>query len=129
MTSPTGGQQFYSALQKQAMDAVQSTFKSILYPVQFPAQGDFKWNWQNSNQIFNDATYQYVNALAAPGEVVDTVELSSGGGFANAYVALLNDLIFSLSSADQARLTQAQSNASVQANTTSPGPNGASALV
>lgn len=117
MTSPTGGQQFYSALQEQAMAAVQSTFKSILYPVQFPAQGDFKWNWQNSNQIFNDASYQYVNALLSPGQVVDTVALSPGGGFANAYVTLLNDMIFSLSSADQARLTAAQSNASVQANT------------
>jgi hypothetical protein len=117
MTSPTGGQQFYSALQEQAMAAVQDTFKSTLYPVQYPSQGDFKWNWQNGNQVFNDATYQYVNALASPGNVVDTVALSPGGGFANAYVAVINDMVFSLSSGDQAKLTQAQSNASVQAGT------------
>ncbi len=117
MTSPTGGQQFYSALQEQAMAAVEDTFKSTLYPVQYPSQGDFKWNWQNANQVFNDATYQYINALAAPGEVVNTVALSAGGGFANAYVAVLNDMVYSLSSGDQAKLTQAQSNASVQAGT------------
>lgn len=117
MTSPTGGQQFYSALQEQAMAAVQDTFKSTLYPVQFPSQGDFKWNWQNGNQVFNDATYQYINALAAPGDVAGTVELSAGGGFANAYVSVLNAMVYSLSSGDQAKLTQAQSNASVQAGT------------
>jgi hypothetical protein len=117
MTSPTGGQQFYSALQAQAMAAVEDTFKSTLYPVQFPSQGDFKWNWQNGNQVFNDATYQYINALAGPGDVANTVELSSGGGFANAYVAVLNAMVYSLSAGDQAKLTQAQSNASVQAGT------------
>jgi hypothetical protein len=117
MTSPTGGQQFYSALQEQAMSAVKDTFKSTLYPVQYPAQGDFKWNWQNPNQVFNDATYQYINALVSPGNVANTIALSPGGGFANAYVAVLNDMVFSLSSSDQAKLTQAQSNASVQAGT------------
>src|SRR3978361_1724169 len=117
MTSPTGGQQFYSALQEQAMAAVEDTFKSTLYPVQYPSQGDFKWNWQNANQVFNDATYQYINALASPGEVENNVALSAGGGFAHAYVAVLNDMIYSLSSGDQAKLTQAQSNASVEAGT------------
>jgi hypothetical protein len=117
MTTPTGGEQFYSALQEQAMAAVQDTFKSTLYPVHYPSQGDFKWNWQNGNQVFNDATYQYINALAAPGQVPNTVALSAGGGFANAYVAVLNAMVYSLSSGDQAKLTQAQSNASVQAQT------------
>lgn len=117
MTDTTGGPQFYSALQEQAMAAVQATFKSTLYPVQFPSQGDFDWNWQNSNQVFNDATYQYINALVSPGDVVNTVELSPGGGFANAYVAVINDMVYSLSKADQQALTTAQTNASVQAGT------------
>jgi hypothetical protein len=117
MTDTTGGAQFYSALQAAAMDAVKSTFKSKLYPVQYPAQGDFHWNWQNPNQVFNNATYQYINALVSPGEVPSTVALSPAGGFANAYVAVLNDMVYSLSAADQQRLTAAQSNASVQSAT------------
>lgn len=117
MSDTTGGPEFYSALQAKAMAAVQDTFKSKLYPVQFPAQGDFTWNWQNANQQFNDQTYQYINALVSPGQVPGTVALSPGGGFANAYVTVLNDLVYSLSSTDQATLTQAQSNASVQAGT------------
>lgn len=117
MTDTTGGPQFYSAIQAKAMAAVQDTFKSQLYPVQYPAQGDFTWNWQNANQVFNDNTYQYVNALISPGQVPGTVALSPGGGFANAWVTVLNDMTFSLSSADQQSLAQAQSNASVQAGT------------
>lgn len=117
MTDTTGGPQFYSALQAKAMAAVQDTFKSTLYPVQFPAQGDFPWNWQNGNQVLNDATYEYINALVTPGQVPGTVALSTGGSFANAYSTVLNTLVFSLSSADQARLVQAQSDASVQGGT------------
>ena len=67
--SGTGGAQFYSALQQKAMSAVQSIFKSTLYPIQYPAQGDFMWYWQNPNQVFNDGTYQYVNALVSPGQL------------------------------------------------------------
>ncbi|GEL98152.1 hypothetical protein [Cellulomonas terrae] len=117
MTDSTGGEQFYSALQSKAMAAVQNTFKSTLYPVQYPAQGDFAWNWQNANQVFNDRTYGYANVLVQPGDIDGTVQLSPAGGFANAYVGLLNDLVFQLSSTDQAKLTAAQSNATVQAGT------------
>lgn len=117
MTDTTGGAQFYSALQAKAMKAVQDTFKSTLYPVQYPAQGDFLWNWQNGNQVLNDGTYQYVNALVTPGQVPGTVALSTGGSFANAYSSVLSSLVFALSSADQAALTRAQSNASAQGGT------------
>lgn len=117
VASGENGAQFYSALQQKAMAAVQNIFKSTIYPVQYPAQGDFMWNWQNPNQVFNNGTYQYVNALVSRGEYPNTIQLSPAGGFANAYVQVLNDIIYSLSSADQAKLTQAQSNASTQAGT------------
>lgn len=117
MSEIEAGNQFYSALQAKAMEAVQGIFKSTLYPVQYPAQGDFPWNWQNGNQVFNDSTYQYIDALVAPGQVPGTVALSQAGGFTNAYVTLLNSMTYTLSTADQARLDQAQSNASVQAGT------------
>lgn len=116
-TSEVGGTQFYSALQQKAMSAVQSVLNTQLYPVQYPAQGDFLWNWQNPNQVFNNGTYQYINALVTPGDIPNTVQLSPAGGFANAYVQVLNDIVFSLSKADQQTLTQAQNNASTQAGT------------
>ena len=116
-TDVAAGTAFYSALQSKAMDAVKDIFKSELVPVQYPAQGDFCWNWQNANGVLNDATYQYINALAGPGQVPGTVALSSGGGFANAYVAVLNAMEYALSAADQQKLNQAQSNASLQAQT------------
>lgn len=117
MSNGTGGAQFYSALQQKAMSAVQSIFRTTLYPVQYPAQGDFMWNWQNPNQVFNNGTYQYIDALVSPGNYPNTIQLSPAGGFANAYVQVLSDIIYSLSSSDQQKLTQAQSNASVQAGT------------
>jgi hypothetical protein len=117
MSDIAAGSQFYSALKDQAMQAVEGIFNAELWPVQYPAQGDFPWNWQNSNQVFNRATYDYIDALVGPGQVGGTVALSAAGGFTNAYVAVLNALQFSLSTSDAGRLNQAQSNASVQAGT------------
>ncbi|UQA55476.1 hypothetical protein [Polyangium aurulentum] len=117
MTTTTGGKQFYSALQAKAMDAVKDILKSPLYPIQYPAQGDFMWYWQNGNQVFNDSTFDYISALVAPGQVEGTAQLSSAGSFPNAYVQVLNSLVYSLSTAEQGRLAQAQSNASAQAQT------------
>ncbi len=90
----TGGKQFYSALQAQAIAAVKDTFKSQLYPIQFPSQGDFDWNFQNNNQVFNQGTFNYVSAIVSPGEVEDTAQLSAAGGFPNEYVLVLNNIIF-----------------------------------
>jgi hypothetical protein len=117
MSASTGEEQFYNAIQEKAMAAVKDTLRSQLYPVQYPSQGDFKWNWQNGNQVFNNDTYQYINARVLPGDVPGTVALSPGGGFANAYDTVLSHMVYSLSHADLARLTSAQSNASAQADT------------
>lgn len=113
----TAGTEFYSALQAQAMAAVGNVYHADFVPVQYPAQGDFPWYWQNANQVFNNATYGYVNALAGPGDVPGTVKLSAAGSFANAYVSVLRCLTYSLSQADQQKLDQAQANASAQQGT------------
>ena len=76
MSESTVGEQFYSAIQKKAMEAVKDTLRSPLYPVQSASQGDFKWNWQNG-QYFNDQTYQYVSARVSPGDILGTVALSA----------------------------------------------------
>ena len=117
MSTSAAGEQFYSAVQQKAMAAVKDILKSELYPVQFPSQGDFKWNWQNANQVFNNDTYEYVNARVLPGSVPGTIALTPGGGFANAYDQVLSTIVYTLSAADRGRLSAAQSNASIQAGT------------
>jgi hypothetical protein len=111
----TGGKQFYSALQEKAMAAVKDILRSELHPIQVPSQGDFMWNWQNGDQFFNESTFDYISANVSPGEVDGTAQLSPAGGFPNAYVQVLNNVIYSLSRADADKLATAQSHASTQA--------------
>ena len=54
MGNNDSGQQFYSALQAKAMSAVKDILKSDIYPIQYPSQGDFMWNYQNANQVFKE---------------------------------------------------------------------------
>ncbi len=112
-----GGDQFYSALQQKAQDAVASIFKSPLLTIQYPSQGDFMWNWQNGSQIFNQATWDYISAKIADGDYTGSAQLSSAGGYPNADVMILNSMAYTLSSANQALMIQTQANASQQANT------------
>jgi hypothetical protein len=115
MSDTTGGKEFYSALQAKAMDAVKDILKSPLYPIQFPSQGDFFWNYLNSNQIFNQGTFDYISANVSPGDVEGTAKLSTAGSFPNAYVQVLNAMVYSLGTTNQGKLAAAQSNASTQA--------------
>lgn len=113
----TGGPQFYAALQTQAQNAVASFFTSTIFPIQYPAQGDFLWNFQNINQVFNQGTFDFISANVAPGNITGTAQLSPSGGFPNAYVQLINKIAFALSSSDLAAVNQAKTAASVQAQT------------
>ncbi len=117
MTDTTGGQQFYSALQQAAEQAVASIFTGTIYPIQEPAQGDFLWNYQNINQVFNQGTFDYVSANVSPGLVAGTVQLSASGGFPNAYVQLINKIAYVLSSSDSNAVNKATQNAATQAQT------------
>lgn len=109
------GKQFYSALQAKAMSAVKDIFKSDIYPIQYPSQGDFMWNYQNNNQVFNQGTFKYISANVSPGDVEGTAKLSDEGGFPNAYVQIVNAIAYTLSKANQDKLNKAQSAASAQA--------------
>jgi len=113
--SNESGKQFYSALQAKAMSAVKDIFKSNIYPIQYPNQGDFMWNYQNTNQVFNQGTFKYISANVSPGEVEGTAKLSDEGGFPNGYVQVINAIAYTLSKANQDKLNQYQSNASAQA--------------
>lgn len=117
MSNNESGKQFYSALQSKAMSAVKDIFKSDIYPIQYPSQGDFMWNYQNTNQIFNQGTFKYISANISPGDIAGTAKLSDEGGFPNAYVQVINAISYTLSKANQDKLNKAQSSASSQAQT------------
>lgn len=111
-----GGPEYFSALSKKANEAIASIYKTRITPIQFPAQGDFNWFWQNVNQVFNEGTFDTASARVSPGtEGPDTAKLSPSGGFPNAYVQVVTALQYSLSSAESATLNKAIGNASAQA--------------
>lgn len=110
-----GGKEFYSALHKQAIAEVENIFKSVLYPVQFPAQGDFHPEWHDLNDVFNKATLGYIDALVSPGDFPGTVKLSAPNGFLNAYVQVIAAIDFTLSEHDTHVVTKAEGNARASA--------------
>jgi hypothetical protein len=110
-----GGAEYFSALKKKADAAIASIYKTKITPIEFPAQGDFNWFWQNVNQIFNQGTFDFTSGRVSPGETSDTAQLSPAGGFANAYIQIITALEYSLSSTESATLNKAITNASAQA--------------
>lgn len=117
MSTQAGTLNYYNALQQQAQLAVQS-FNTTIVPIQYPQQGDFDWNYQNPNQVFNSGTFDYISANVRPSsDFPGTAQLSSSGGFPNAYIQVIAGISYALSKADTATVNAAQSNASVQAAT------------
>lgn len=117
MSTQAGILNYYGALQTQAQLAVQS-FNTTIVPIQYPQQGDFFWNYQNPNQVFNSGTFDYISANVSPStDFPGNAQLSSSGGFPNAYVQVITGISYALSKADTATVNLAQSNASVQAAT------------
>ena len=115
ISSEPGGAEYFSALQKKANEAIAAIYKTRITPIEFPAQGDFNWFWQNVNQVFNQGTFDLISARVSPGDVPDTAQLSPAGGFANAYIQVITALEYSLSSTESATLNKAITNASAQA--------------
>jgi hypothetical protein len=114
--STAGGAQFYAALQQQAQNAVASFFNATIYPIQYPSQGDFNWFYQNSSQIFNQATLDYLSANVSQGSVSpNAVQLSPSAGFPNDYSQILTAIAYVLSTADTLTVNAAKLAAAVQA--------------
>lgn len=110
-----GGSEYFQALNKKANEAIASIYKTRITPIQFPAQGDFNWFWQNPNQVFNQGTFDFISGRVSPGDYPDSAQLSPAGGFPNAYIQVVTALQYSLSSTESATLNKAVSNASAQA--------------
>lgn len=115
MSTQAGILNYYSALQQQAQLAVQS-FNTTIVPIQYPQQGDFYWNFQNGNQVFNSGTFDYISANVSPSsDFPGNAQISSSGGFPNAYIQVIQGISYALNKADTDIVNKAQSNASVQA--------------
>ena len=111
----SAGNQFYKAVHKKAMEAIEGIFKFNLYTIQYPTQGDFYWNYLNLNQLFNENTLDYINARVSKGGFIDSIKLSSPGGFPNGYYLVLENIAYKLSSKSQKKLIRAQQNAAMEA--------------
>lgn len=91
----------YAALAAAVNAQVALRYHCRVTLVQYPAQGNFPWYFQNANQVFNQATFDYVSARVMPGDAPALARLSPPGGFPNAYAALLDTITYALSAADQ----------------------------
>lgn len=117
MSTADAGQQYYDELQKQAIAQVGSQFHTKLYPVKYPEQGDFFWNYKNIDDVYNKKTIDYINANVSPAkDISGLIELSSASGFPNRYNQVLTAIAYTLNTTDAQKLKNAQSNASIQQN-------------
>lgn len=112
--------QFYQALQDKATDTVGKIVNTTLVPIEYPAQGDFAWDWLNPNiggpsGAVNQKTFDYISARVVPGTTPGTVALQGSASFPNAFQQILGSIMFSFSAADQTTVTNAKNNAALQA--------------
>lgn len=106
--------EYYKALQQQTKNALKGVVKNEVYPVQFPAQGGFLYNWQNLDNVFNGGTYDLISGNVAPGNLQGTAELGQAGSFSNDYVQVLNGIVYSLDNEDTASMNKVQGEAQTQ---------------
>ncbi|MBU2896826.1 hypothetical protein [Vibrio hepatarius] len=106
--------EYYQVLQQQTKSAVQGVVSDEVYPLQFPAQGGFLYNWQNLNNLFNQGTYDLMSGNVAPGNIEGAAELGSSGSFAVDYVQVLSGIAYALNEADTAKLNKVQGDAQAQ---------------
>lgn len=103
------------ALEQQATQAAANIDPShpVIQPIA-SSVGDFPWFYMDSNDNFNLNTFNYVNNRVAPA-TDGSGSATLTDAFDNDYSALLGQITFGLSSADQATLNTASTNADLQA--------------
>lgn len=113
----TGVSAYYTALNAAAMAAYGSVISGNLTPVQAGGQGDFAYYYyNNTNNSFNQWTYNYISPLVQAGSYAGAAQLGSAGSFPLTYLELINKIAYQLSPQDQQALTNATNNATQQAN-------------
>ena len=105
---------YYNTLQQQTQAAVQGVINNKVFPVQFPGQGSFLYNWQNLNNVFNEGTYDLISGNVSPGNIDGAAQLGSSGTFPNNYNQLLDGIIYQLNKADTIKMNKVQGDAQIQ---------------
>ncbi len=106
--------EYYNVLQEQTQNAVKGVINDKVFPIQFPAQGGFIYNWQNLNNIFNRGTYDLITGNVSPGKVEPAAALGEAGTFPNNYIQVLSGIAYALNKADTKKMNTVQGNASAQ---------------
>jgi hypothetical protein len=111
---------YYASLIKQIQTAYGNLINGKSYPVEAGGQGDFPYYYLNSGSnppAFTLQTFNFISAQVYPSpDVEGSLAIQSGGSFNAAYLALINQINFQLSNADQQALTNAQNSAVGTAN-------------
>jgi hypothetical protein len=93
----------YAAIAAQVNAVAAVRYHAEVTLLQYPAQGDFAWCYQNPDQVFNQRTLDYLSARVSPGEAPGLARLSPPGGLTQAYARLLEQVDYVLDPADQER--------------------------
>ncbi|HEX9984958.1 MAG TPA: hypothetical protein VGF69_16975 [Thermoanaerobaculia bacterium] len=104
-TSPAADA-FYDAIQSQLNTDVGPILNATLVAIEPSGQGDFPYNYQNSNLAFNAQTYQFISGQVAPGDGGDAALTNSA--FPATMLALFNQIQFQPSAADQVKISNAR---------------------
>lgn len=81
-------------------------YSGDLLPLIDPAHSCFPYNYLNSDQHFNQYTYNFISARAMKGPLPGTVKLSGANGFISAYTQLMNGIVYQLNTNDKALLQE-----------------------
>lgn len=90
------------------------SYKLKFTPIDSGGLGEFPWVYENTNQYFNESTFNYISARVMPGTLKGTAMLSAAGGFVNAYVQVISKLTYTLSSTDQLLVSTTSTVASLE---------------
>lgn len=109
--------EYYKVLREQTQNALKGIITDIIYPVQFPSQGGFLYNWQDINNNFNRGTYDLINATVFPGNIAGAAALGSEGSFSRDYTQVLSGIEYSLNNQDMEKMNKVQGDAQAQQQT------------
>ena len=109
-------QTFYDALTKAVNQQIAGTYDVDVTLLQTGSQGNFLWNYQSPNGIFNAGTFAFISAAVLPSPDGVLAQLSPASGFVNAYVQVVAPMYYRLSRADQASIAKVMAAATREAS-------------
>lgn len=118
-TDPTGASNYYNALQAAGQAALGSIIQGTLTPIQAGSQGDFAYNFVNSNSsppLFNLWSYNFTSADITQGTYGNAAQVGTSGSFSTGFLQLVNQTLYQFSGADSATISKSTTLAQQQQN-------------